>query len=451
MDALILARLQFAFQLSFHIIFPTLNIGLAGLIVLFEARWLHTRSPKFYALCRFLTKIFALAFGGGVVTGITLSFMFGTNFSKFTLATGNILGPLISYEVLTAFFLEATFLGVMIFGWSRVSPFLHFLASCGVFIGTLLSSFWILSANSWMQTPAGYEFKNGKFFTLSWMEVIFNPSFPYRLSHMLLASALTACFVVAGVMAWYLLKNRHTETSKTAFSYCLWIATLLVPLQFLVGHLHGHMTLKHQPLKIAAMEGHWETQKGAPLILFAIPDEKNERNHFEVSIPRLGSLILTNHWDGEVKGLKEVAPADRPPVKIVFYSFRIMVGIGVLFLLTVILSLCLGRRKHSVRPFLWWCVLISPLGFVATLCGWYVTEVGRQPWVVYGLMRTKDAASSIPAGTILWSLLLYLGVYTIVGTAFLYYFFKHVKKGPAPLDSLHLPHAPLLLGKAETP
>lgn len=432
MDAMLLARLQFAFQLSFHILFPTLNIGLAGLLVLFEAQWLRTSNPVFYHLCRFLTKIFALAFGAGVVTGITLSFMFGTNFSKFSLATGNVLGPLMSYEVLTAFFLEATFLGVMLFGWSRVSPRLHFLSACVVFTGTLISSFWIIAANSWMHTPAGHIFKDGKFFTRSWMEVIFTPSFPYRLSHMVLASGITACFVVAGIFSWYLLKCRHQKTSKIALSYSLGVATILVPLQLMVGHFHGLLTVQHQPLKVAAIEGHWETHKGAPLILFAIPDEKNECNKAEISIPRLGSLIVTHKWDGEVKGLKSVPPKDRPPVAVVFYSFRIMVGIGFLFLLTLLWSFILKQRRSQSPVFLRWCVLMSPLGFVATLCGWYVTEVGRQPWIVYGLMRTADSASSIPAATILASLLLYLGVYTAVGVAFLYYFFKYIRTGPLP-------------------
>ena len=436
LDPVMLARLQFAFSVAFHILFPAFTIGLAAWLVVLEAGWLSGRG-LYGDLSRFWTKIFAVSFGMGVVSGIVMSFQFGTNWSRFSDSAGNVMGPLLSYEVLTAFFLEATFLGVLLFGRDRVPRWLHFVSACAVAIGTLMSAFWILSANSWMQTPAGHELRDGTFYVLSWWEVIFNPSFPYRFTHMVAACFLTTAFVVAGVSAWHLLKQRTVPHARIGLSMALGLIAVLAPAQLVIGDLHGLNTFEHQPAKIAAMEGHWETQAGAPLILFALPDDEAEANRYELAIPKLGSLILTHDPDGVVRGLKEWAPEDRPYVPIVFWSFRLMVGIGLLMIAIGLTSLVLrrGGRLYESRWFLRTCVACLPIGFIALLAGWVTTEVGRQPWVVYGLMRTLDGVSpAVTAGAVGSSLVAFVVVYALIFPAGIYYMIRLVQRGPEPLE-----------------
>jgi cytochrome bd ubiquinol oxidase subunit I len=440
LDPVFLSRIQFAFAVSFHILFPAFTIGLASWIVVLEALWLRTGREIYFTLSEFWIRIFAVSFGMGVVSGIVMSFQFGTNWSRFSDITGNILGPLINYEVVTAFFLEATFLGVLLFGRRLVPRVVHFLAACAVAVGTLISAFWILSANSWMHTPAGYELRDGMFYVASWWEVIFNPSFPYRFTHMVVATYLTSAFAVAGVSAWYLLKDRFVDHARIGFSMALWLISVLAPLQLVLGDLHGLNTLKHQPVKIAAMEAHWETRPGQPLILFAWPDEAAERNRFEIAIPQLGSLILTHEWNGELHGLKEWAPEDRPPVPIVFFAFRVMVGIGLLMIGIGFTSLYLrwrGRLYDSPR-FLRLCVACIPIGFIAILAGWTTTEVGRQPWVVYELLRTVDGASpAITGAGVATSLTALVVAYAIIFPAGTYYIIRLIQRGPQPLEPPH--------------
>jgi cytochrome d ubiquinol oxidase subunit I len=432
LDPVLLARLQFAFVISFHILFPAFTIGLASWIVVLEAGWL-SGSERHGELSRFWTRIFAVSFGMGVVSGIVMSFQFGTNWSRFSETAGNVVGPLLSYEVLTAFFLEATFLGILLFGRDRVPRWLHFVSACAVAIGTLISAFWILSANSWMQTPTGHELRDGTFYVVSWWDVVFNPSFPYRFTHMVVACFLTTAFVVAAVSAWHLLKQRTVPHARIGLSMALGLITVLAPAQLVIGDLHGLNTLEHQPAKIAAMEGHWETQAGAPLILFALPDDAAEANHYELAIPKLGSLILTHDPDGVVRGLKEWAPADRPYIPIVFWSFRLMVGIGLIMITIGLISLVLrrGGRLYETRWFLGACVACLPIGFVALLAGWVTTEVGRQPWVVYGLMRTANGVSpAVTAGAVGSSLLAFVIVYGLIFPAGVYYMIRLVQRGP---------------------
>lgn len=432
LDLMTLSRIQFAMQLSFHIIFPTINIGLSALIVYFEYKWITEKQEKYFQLAHFFTKFFALMFGAGVVTGITLSFMFGTNFAKFTVATANVLGPLLSFEVMTAFFLEATFLGVMIFGWNKVPPWAHFVATCLVFFGTLLSAFWILSANSWMQTPSGYSFADGKFYPESWLQIIFNPSFIYRYTHMTLACFVSGSAVVAGISACYIIKNKHLEFAKTAFGVATMFITIVIPLQILMGDLHGLNTFEHQKAKVSAMEGRFETMKGAPLILFGIPNTKEAKIDYALEIPKLTSLILTHDLNGEVMGLNDIPRENWPQVAVVFWGFRVMVGIGMLFLLMSLTALYLRYKGklYDYKLFLRLWVLTSPLGVVATLAGWYVTECGRFPWVVWELMRVKDALSNVPEATVLWSLIQFAVIYSVVGAGLIYYGRKLIKKGP---------------------
>ena len=431
-DAVILARLQFALTISFHILFPTLTIGLALFLVILEALWLRTGQAVYITLYRFWVKIFALSFGMGVVSGVVLSYQFGTNFARFSEVAGNILGPLLGYEVLTAFFLEASFLGVMLFGMNRVSPRIHFLATCIVALGTMISAFWILAASSWMHTPAGYRLVDGIFHVESWPAVIFNPSFFYRFPHMLMASFLTTSLVVAGVSAWHLQRIQSAALARPAFAIATLALAILAPLQIVMGDLHGLQVQRHQPMKIAAMEGLWETTAGAPLLVFAWPDMAAERNHFEIAIPKLASLILQHDPEGTVLGLKEVAPADRPLVPLVFFSFRIMVGLGFWFLFLGGLGLLLRWRGtlFSNRPYALLCMASAPLGFVATLAGWIVTETGRQPWIVQGLMRTSEAVSAVPARAILTTLSLFVAVYGTLLLAYLYYLSKLIRQGP---------------------
>ncbi|ANG64104.1 cytochrome D ubiquinol oxidase subunit I [Marinobacterium aestuarii] len=439
LDAALLSRLQFAFTISFHILFPSVTIGLATFIAIWEGLWLKTRNPVYLQLAKFWIKPFAITFGMGVVSGIVLSYEFGTNFSEFSRIVGPVLGPLMAYEVLTAFFLEAGFLGVMLFGWQRVSEKLHFFATCVVALGTWISAFWIIAANSWMQTPAGYEIVDGVFHAANWTEVIFNPSMPYRLTHMLLAALITGTFVVAGVSAFYLLKRQYQPMARKGFSMALWFALVLTPLQAFVGDMHGLNVKEHQPIKLAAMEGIWPaTETGAPLLLFALPSKTDEENHFEIAIPKLASLILTHELDGELQGLKSVPPEDRPPVAVVFFSFRIMVGLGVLMIAVALYGLWLrrGDRLYSSPLLLRTCILLTPAGVLATLAGWYVVEVGRQPWLVHGLVRTMEVVSPLPAERVLFSLSLFVITYTLLLGVYLYFMRKLIRKGPPDFASL---------------
>ncbi|HUL04845.1 MAG TPA: cytochrome ubiquinol oxidase subunit I [Candidatus Acidoferrum sp.] len=432
-DPALLARLQFAFTVTFHIIFPSFTIGLSAYIATLGVMWVRTGEDRYQQLMRFWTKIFAVSFAMGVVSGIVLSYEFGTNWSRFSLTVGNVIGPAIGYEVLMAFFLEATFLGVLLFGFSKVPPWLYVLSAAIVAFGTATSAFWILSANSWMQTPQGYALQDGVFRPVDWTAIVFNPSFPYRFMHMAAAAFLTTAFAVGGIGAWYLLSGRRADHGRVMVGMAVSIIVWLAPLQLILGDMHGLNVREHQPAKLAAMEGDWRTQRGAPLILIAWPDMEQEMNHFELAIPRIGSLILTHSWDGEVTGLKAFEPQDRPPAPIVFWSFRIMVGIGLLMLLVAGLSalLFLRRRLFDSRWFLRLLVLCSPLGFVAVIAGWVTAEVGRQPWVVYGQLRTADAVSPVPGASVLLSLLLFILVYGVIFGAGLYYIAKTIRQGAA--------------------
>ena len=432
--ALLLSRIQFGLTIGFHILFPTLTIGLALLLLAHESLWLATRREIYLRSCQFWSRIFAVNFGMGVVSGIVLSYEIGTNFAGFSEATGNVLGPLFSYEVLTAFFLEAGFLGIMLFGWTRVPPWLHWLSTLMVAVGTLISAFWILAANSWMHTPAGFEIRDGVFFVTDWWAVVFNPSFPYRYVHMVLASLLTTAFVAAGVGAWYVLRDRHAAFGRMTLRLAVITAAILAPLQIVAGDFHGLNTLEHQPMKVAAMEGHWETDAGVPLLLFAWPDDEAETNHFEVGIPRLASLILTHDPDGVVQGLTEVPAEDRPPVAPVFFSFRVMVGIGLLFLLLAYVGVWLlwRRRLYVQRSYLRALIAASPLGFFAVIAGWLTTEIGRQPWVVAGLMRTADSGSpTVQASEVATSLALFIGVYSLLLIVFIGVVLMLIRNGPS--------------------
>ncbi|PAV26392.1 cytochrome bd-I ubiquinol oxidase subunit 1 apoprotein [Tamilnaduibacter salinus] len=432
LDPLFLSRLQFAFVVSFHAIFPVFTIGLASFIAVLEGLAYKTENSVWVTLSAFWTKVFAVVFGMGVVSGIVMSFQFGTNWSNFALATSNFLGPVLSYEVVTAFFLEAAFLGVLLFGRDKVPAGVHLFAAVMVALGTFISSFWILSANSWMHTPAGAELRDGFYHITSWSEAIFNPSFPYRFAHMGLASFLTGSFVVAGVSAWYLLLNREVEANRKALSMCLWLILFLAPTQAVVGDFHGLNTLEHQPAKVAAMEGNWETQSNVPLLLFAWPDQDAQSNHFEVGIPGLASLILTHEWDGVVPGLDAVPENEQPPVGIVFWSFRIMVGMGVLMIIAGLVGLALrpGGRLYETRWFLNSLRVMSVAPFLAVLSGWFVTEIGRFPWVVYGEMTLSEGLTpSLSGWMALVTLIGYAAVYAAVFTGGTYYLFRVLQAG----------------------
>ena len=432
-DALTLARLQFAFTVSFHIIFPAFTIGIASYLAVLEGLWLYTGRNVFLALFNYWKKIFAISFGMGVVSGIVMSYQFGTNWSVFSDKTGPILGPLMAYEVMAAFFLEAGFLGVMLFGMERVGKRLHFFATLMVAAGTLMSAFWILAANSWMHTPAGFALNAaGQFVATDWWAVIFNPSFPYRLVHMVLAAYLTTAFVVGAVGAFHLLGDRANEGARVMFSMAMWMAAIVAPIQVVAGDLHGLNTLEHQPAKIAAMEGHWETGAGQPLILFGWPDMEAETTRYAIEIPKLGSFILTHDWNGTVKGLKAWPRGDRPNSTIVFWSFRIMVGLGTLMVLVGVWSLWLRfrRRLFESTPLLRASVLMGPSGFVAVLAGWITTELGRQPYTVYGLLRTAESASPIDAAAVGASLLAFIVVYFLVFGAGTFYLLRLMRKPP---------------------
>ncbi|MDP2561363.1 cytochrome ubiquinol oxidase subunit I [Psychrobium sp. 1_MG-2023] len=428
LETLMLSRIQFAANISFHILFPTITIALSWFLVYFKIRFDQTQHPVWMRAYRFWVKIFALTFAIGVVTGITMSFQFGTNWPGFMEKVGNIAGPLLGYEVLTAFFLEASFLGIMLFGIKRVPPKIHTLSTIIVAIGTSLSAFWILALNSWMQTPTGFEMRDGVAFPVDWLDIIFNPSFPYRLSHMLIASGLTAAFLIAGVSAYRLLKGDDKRAPKLTLKISLTVAMLLTPLQAFVGDLHGLNTLEHQPQKIAAMEGVWHTEKSAPLLLFAIVDEEKRTNHFELGLPGIASLILTHDINGEIKGLNEFE-GNHPPVAPVFYAFRIMIGIGVLMLLISWLAGIKLWRQKTLSPWLLKAIVAMTFsGWIATLAGWYVTEIGRQPWLVTGVLTVKEAATDIAAGNVAFSLALYLIIYVIVMAAYLHTLFTMAKR-----------------------
>ena len=450
LDPVFLSRIQFAFVVSFHILFPAFTIGLASYIAVLEGLEMRTGNGLYGQVSRFWTKIFAVSFGMGVVSGIVMTYQFGTNWSRFSDRTANVLGPLFSYEVVTAFFLEASFLGILLFGRERVPRPAHFFAALMVALGTLLSAFWILSANSWMHTPAGFELRDdGTFHATSWMDAVFNPSFPYRFAHMVTAAYLTTAFAVIGVAAWYLLRGQSAPQARIMFSMTLWLVTVLAPLQIVLGDLHGLNTLEYQPAKIAAMEALWETQSGAPAILFAIPDQEAATNRFEIAIPGLGSLILTHEWDGVVRGLDAWPREQWPSVPIVFTSFRIMVAIGFLMLFVAMANLYLRFRGRlfDTRWFLKLCVLCAPIGFVAVLAGWVTTEHGRQPWVVYGLLRTADGASpGITGGTVLASLIVFVIVYAVIFSAGIYYILRLIRGGPEDRQP-----SPPLRRPAETP
>lgn len=436
LDPILLSRIQFAFTVSFHILFPAFTIGLASFLALLSGLWLVTGADKYQALYRFWVRLFAVSFGMGVVSGIVMSYEFGTNWSRFSDATGNVLGPLLSYEVLTAFFLEATFLGIMLFGQNRVPRWVHAFATGMVALGTLISAFWILAANSWMHTPAGAVLRDGVFYPEDWGAIVFNPSFPYRFVHMVLGAYLTTCFVVGAVAAGYLLHGRFVSQARIMMAMSVVFAGLVAPLQLIAGDLHGLNVHEHQPAKLAAMEGIWETGPAKPLLLFAWPDQAAETNHAEIGIPGLASLIITHDPEGVITGLKDFAPEDRPPVAMVFWSFRLMVGIGLLMIAAGLwgVVLLLRGRLYRTRWFLHFWRLMLPSGFLAVLLGWVVAEVGRQPWLVYGLMRTVDGASPVPGEAVAVSLLLFLIAYLIVFTAGIVYMARIVRQGPGAAE-----------------
>jgi cytochrome d ubiquinol oxidase subunit I len=441
LDAVVLARAQFAFTVSFHIIFPAFTIGLASYLAVLEALWLWTGREVFINLFNYWLKIFAVVFGMGVVSGVVMSYQFGTNWSVFSDKIGPALGPLLAYEVLTAFFLEAGFLGVMLFGLERVGHRLHFFATFMVAAGTLVSAFWILSANSWMQTPTGYAVNaNGQFIAEDWLKLIFNPSFPYRLVHMVLAAYLTTALVVGAVGAWHLLRDQHLPGPRVMFSMAMWMAALVAPIQILAGDQHGLNTLEHQPAKVMAMEGHYQSHpNGAPLILFGLPDQNAGKVKYAIEVPKLSSLILKHSLDAPLAGLDTVPRENWPPVPIVFWSFRIMVGLGFLMMGLGLLSLWMRWRGtlYQSRLLHTFALLMGPAGFIAVLAGWVTTEVGRQPFTVYGLLRTVDSVSPLAAPAVASSLIAFIIVYFTIFAAGAVYILRlmaapphHGEQGP---------------------
>ena len=412
-EALILSRVQFGLNIGFHILFPAINIGLAWLLLYFRVRYERSRDPAWLQTYKLWVKVFALSFAMGVVSGVVMSFQFGTNWPGYMNVVGNIAGPLLAYEVLTAFFFEATFLGVMIFGMNRVPGWMHILSAAVVAVGTAVSAFWILALNSWMQTPAGHVLDGGEIIARSWLEVIFNPSFPYRLTHMLMASGITASFLVAGLSAWRLLKAADDAAARKTLRFGAHLAAVLVPIQILVGDLHGLNTLEHQPAKIAAMEALWQTERGAPLTLIGFPNRETRSNDFALTLPKGASLILTHTLEGEVKGIEEFGD-DAPPVAPVFWAFRVMVGMGVLMLLLAWGSFFILRKPEIPKWLLWAFAGFTFSGWVATLAGWLVTEIGRQPWLVTGVLYTADAVGDASGGELGASLTAYVLTYTVL-------------------------------------
>ncbi|MGE0061539.1 MAG: cytochrome ubiquinol oxidase subunit I [Xanthobacteraceae bacterium] len=432
LDPVMLARLQFAFTIIFHIIFPSFTIGLSAYIATLGAMWLRSGTERYHLLMRFWTKIFAVSFAMGVVSGIVLSYQFGTNWSRFSVVVGNVIGPLIGYEVLTAFFLEATFLGIMLFGFNRVPDWLYVLSAAIVAVGTAISAFWILSANSWMQTPAGHEIRNGIAYPVDWIAVVFNPSFPYRFAHMLNAAYLTTGFVVLAVGARYLIAGTHVAQGRTMVRMAIGLMAVLAPLQLFIGDQHGLNTLEHQPIKVAAMEAHWDGSKPGDFHIFAWPDEKAEMNRFAISIPRGSSLILTHKVDGLFPGLKSVPPQDRPPVVTVFFAFRIMLAIGFFMIAAALYGAFLWWRGR-LEDTRWYLRIVSQTwwtGFVAVIAGWVVTESGRQPWIAHGILRTADATSPVPGATIAGTLALFVVTYGIIFSMGIYYINRLINRGP---------------------
>ena len=442
LDPILLARIQFAFVVSFHIVFPAFSIGLASWLTVLELRWLRTGKPIYAEVYKHWSKIFAVVFGMGVVSGVVMSYQFGTNWAVFSDRVGNVLGPLLAYEVLTAFFLEASFLGIMLFGWGRVSKKMHFTATAVVAIGTLISGFWILAANSFMQTPQGYFIgTDGLLYPKDWLEIIFNPSFHFRYAHMITAAFLTTAFAVGGIGAYYLQSKKHQahrEHGKVMLGMAMLMAIFIAPLQAVIGDAHGLNTLEHQPAKVAAMEGIWDDETGAPLRLFAIPDQEAQTNHYAIEIPYLSGLILTHSFDKEVKGLKNWPAEDQPPVLIVFWAFRIMVGIAMLMILTGLFSAYSYYKKRHFdvdnKYFhrLW--MAMTPLGFVALLAGWFVTEPGRQPWTVYGVIRTSESASPLISSQIATTLAGFIVVYAFIFGAATIYILRLIAKVPQPFE-----------------
>lgn len=434
LDALMLSRVQFGFTISFHIIFPAITIGLASYLAVLEAFWLRTHDPVYRSLYFFWMKIFAVNFGMGVVSGVVMAYQFGTNWSAFSDFAGSITGPLLAYEVLTAFFLEAGFLGVMLFGWRRVGPGIHFFSTLMVALGTLLSATWILASNSWMHTPQGFEIINDQVVPVDWVAVILNPSFPYRLVHMTLAAFLATALMVAGSAGWHFLKGNDSPAVRRMFSMALWMLLAVAPLQAVVGDFHGLNTLKHQPAKIAALEGHWENKpgEGVPLTLFGWPDMAEERTRFAVSIPNLGSLILTHSRDGQFQGLKEFAPEDRPNATVVFWTFRIMVGLGLLMIALALWGAWARWRAtlYRNRALHRFALVLGPTGLVAILAGWYTTEIGRQPWIIQDIMRTADAVTPHNTSEVGLTLALFVVVYFIVFGAGSVYVLRLLRTGP---------------------
>ncbi len=437
LDAEFLSRIQFAWVIGWHILLPAFTVGLASFIAFLEGAYALTRRAVFLHLSQFWLKIFAVSFGMGVVTGIVMPFQFGTNWSRFSDAAGNIISPLLAYEGLTAFFLEATFLGVLLFGRKLVPPSMHFVAAVLVAVGTLSSSFWILATNSWMQTPIGYEVIDGRFFPKDWFQIVFSPSFPYRLAHTVSAFYVTTAFVVLGVGAYTVRRGQWVAEGRMMLRLALWFLAIFVPLQIVLGDLHGLKTLEHQPAKLAAIEGLWDGGRGVPASIIGWPDQTAERNLAEIAIPQVGSLYLTHSWDGEVKGLKDFPPDQRAPVAIVYFAFRIMVGIGLLMLAVVAAGFVLMARGRldQTRWYLRLCQFTTCFGFIAVIAGWTTTEVGRQPWTIYGLMRTADSVSpSLTGSNVLISLLLYVAVYLLIYPTGLSLMLRFVWQGPLPID-----------------
>ena len=446
MDALLLSRIQFATTTMFHILFPALTVGLSLYLVVLEFLWLQTGEEIYYRLYRFWVRIFAINFGVGVVSGIVLEFEFGTNFSQFSQAVSNTFSPLLAFEVMTAFFLESGFLGIMLFGWERVHRRVHFMATCLVSFGAILSAFWILAANSWMQTPAGYRLVDGKFMVTDFGAAIFNPSALVRMAHMTIASFETSVFVVAGISSYYLLQGRHVRLFRRSLGIALVMAALFVPLQILMGDVSGRHVFRDQPAKLAAIEAHWETNTrgGASFAVIALPDMEAEKNRLEISIPNGLSLLVTHSFDGRVSGLKEFPRGDRPNVFLLFWAFRAMVAIGFGLLLIMAWALLLWRkgRLYESRSFLRTLLIIHPLGFLALELGWITTEAGRQPWLVYNLMRTAEGVSPIPVGNVVWSLSLFIIIFLVVGGSYFYYILKTLRLGPdvsSPIPPIQRP------------
>ena len=433
-DSTLLSRIQFGFTMTAHIIYPSISIGVVTFLVIFEGLYLATRKKIYLAICKFWTKIFALTFGMGVVSGIVMEFQFGTNWGGFPEKVGSILGALFTYEVLTAFFIESGFLGIMLFGWKRVHPTLHYLSTCMVAFGTTLSAFWVLAANSWMQTPYGYRFgPDGQLVADGWWDVIFNPSAISRFTHMLLSCYVTATFIILVISSYYLFMRKHKETATICANFCILAACVLMPTQLWMGHHVGVVVHKYQPIKIAAMEGIWNTQYGAPTILFAIPNQQAERNDYVIEIPKLGSFLNTGDWNAKMVGMTSVPKEDRPNMFIVFWTFRLMVGSGMAMLFVAYLGLLLKFwNRHLTSSFYQViCMLASPLGLVAIETGWMTAEIGRQPWAVYNLLRTKDLASQVSVSHVMTSLICLIIVYGLVfGYFFTKYLLKVIRKGP---------------------